>query len=42
MALDFPRATAAAAAMQSGADRKAYMAAARRLAALPLQDDPHN
>jgi len=42
MALDFPRATAAAGAyLASGADRKAYMATVA-LAACRFQDDPHN
>jgi len=42
MALDFPRATAAAGAyLKSGADRKTYMAAVA-LAACRFQDDPHN
>ena len=42
MALDFPRATAAASAyLKSGADRKAYMATVA-LAACRFQDDPHN
>ncbi len=42
MALDFPRATAAAGAyLKSGADRKAYMATVA-LAACRFQDDPHN
>ncbi|HVC54375.1 MAG TPA: hypothetical protein VND95_00370 [Stellaceae bacterium] len=42
MALDFPRATALAAAyLRSGGDRKPYMAAVA-LAACRFQDDPHN
>jgi hypothetical protein len=42
MALDFPRATAIAAAyLRSGADRTAYMATVA-LAACRFQDDPHN
>jgi hypothetical protein len=42
MALDFPRATAVARAyLQSGADRRPYMAAVA-LAASRFQDDPHN
>ncbi len=42
MALDYPRTTAVARAyLQSGADRKAYMAAVA-LAACRFQDDPHN
>ena len=42
MALDAPRATATAdACLQSGADRKAYMATVA-LAASRFQDDPHN
>lgn len=42
MALDFPRATALAAAyLKSGADRKAYQSTVA-LAACRFQDDPHN
>jgi hypothetical protein len=42
MTLDYPRATAVAAAyLRSGADRKAYMTTVA-LAACRFQDDPHN